>query len=219
MVFFFTCVDERYTVYMGKDKYENEELLKYGWPEDVWFHVDNWSSAHVYLRMPTPEVTTREVLAEMLAAIPEEVKAEMCQLVRGNSIEGCKQPKVDIVYTPFHNLDKRANMDDGQVGFKDSNARYLVRHVARELPILKRIEKTRREGNPDLFAEKEQRMDEEKHRRKKKASQERERKKEEDRAVAENQAAIDKEQRAYDNLEANRGIEALYDEDSEEDFL
>ena len=55
MVFFFTCVDERYTVYMGKDKYENEELLKYGWPEDVWFHVDSFSSAHVYLRMPTPE--------------------------------------------------------------------------------------------------------------------------------------------------------------------
>ena len=27
-------------LYMGADKYENEELIKYGWPEDVWFHVD-----------------------------------------------------------------------------------------------------------------------------------------------------------------------------------
>jgi hypothetical protein len=151
----------------------------------------------------------------MLAAIPEEVKAEMCQLVRGNSIEGCKQPKVDIVYTPFHNLDKRANMDDGQVGFPDSNARYLGRHVARELPILKRIEKTRREGNPDLFAEKEQRMEEEKHRRKKKASQEKERKKAEDRAAAENQAAIEAEQRAYDDPEGNRGIDALSSDSDE----
>lgn len=38
-------------LYMGKDKYENEDLIRYGLPEDVWFHVDNLSSAHVYLRM------------------------------------------------------------------------------------------------------------------------------------------------------------------------
>jgi len=36
---------------MGRDKYENEDLIKYMWPEDVWFHVDDLSSAHVYLRM------------------------------------------------------------------------------------------------------------------------------------------------------------------------
>lgn len=29
----------------------DEELLKWGWPEDVWFHVDKVSSAHVYLRL------------------------------------------------------------------------------------------------------------------------------------------------------------------------
>jgi len=40
---------------MGKDKFENEELLKYGFPEDIWFHVDNFSSAHVYLRMKKGE--------------------------------------------------------------------------------------------------------------------------------------------------------------------
>ena len=32
-------------------KYENEDLIKWGWPEDVWFHVDKLSSAHVYLRL------------------------------------------------------------------------------------------------------------------------------------------------------------------------
>lgn len=26
------------TAYMGKDKYENEELIAHGWPEDIWFH-------------------------------------------------------------------------------------------------------------------------------------------------------------------------------------
>ena len=30
----------------------DEDLIKYAWPQDVWFHVDKLSSAHVYLRMP-----------------------------------------------------------------------------------------------------------------------------------------------------------------------
>lgn len=29
----------------------DEELIRWGWPEDVWFHVHNYSSAHVYLRL------------------------------------------------------------------------------------------------------------------------------------------------------------------------
>lgn len=38
-------------LFLLQDKYENEDLIKYGLPEDVWFHVDDLSSAHVYLRM------------------------------------------------------------------------------------------------------------------------------------------------------------------------
>ena len=36
---------------MGRDKFENEDLIRFGLPEDVWFHVDDVSSAHVYLRL------------------------------------------------------------------------------------------------------------------------------------------------------------------------
>ncbi|KAH0832397.1 hypothetical protein J3R83DRAFT_13431 [Lanmaoa asiatica] len=46
------AVNPPVTIYMGKDKVENEDLIKYAWPQDVWFHVDKLSSAHVYLRMP-----------------------------------------------------------------------------------------------------------------------------------------------------------------------
>jgi hypothetical protein len=28
--------DSKYLIYMGKDKYENEELIRYGLPEDIW---------------------------------------------------------------------------------------------------------------------------------------------------------------------------------------
>eukprot|EP00956_Cyclotella_meneghiniana_P035477 scaffold115235_cov70-Cyclotella_meneghiniana.AAC.7 len=34
MVFYFTTRCGNYTIYMGKDKYENEDLIKYGLPED-----------------------------------------------------------------------------------------------------------------------------------------------------------------------------------------
>jgi hypothetical protein len=27
---------EKYFIYMGRDKFENEDLIKYGWPEDLW---------------------------------------------------------------------------------------------------------------------------------------------------------------------------------------
>ena len=36
-----------YVIYMGEDKHVNEDLIKYGLPEDIWFHVDDMSSAHV----------------------------------------------------------------------------------------------------------------------------------------------------------------------------
>ena len=42
MVFYFVSnvVEPPTTLFMGLDKYENEDLIKFGWPEDVWFHVD-----------------------------------------------------------------------------------------------------------------------------------------------------------------------------------
>jgi hypothetical protein len=35
MVYFFTSRCGKYTIYVGKDKFENEDLIKYGLPEDV----------------------------------------------------------------------------------------------------------------------------------------------------------------------------------------
>jgi predicted ribosome quality control (RQC) complex YloA/Tae2 family protein len=54
MVYYFETRDG-HLVYIGKDKYENEDLIKYGWPEDIWFHADDHSSAHIYLRLKEGE--------------------------------------------------------------------------------------------------------------------------------------------------------------------
>jgi predicted ribosome quality control (RQC) complex YloA/Tae2 family protein len=57
----------------------DEDLIKYAWPQDVWFHVDKLSSAHVYLRMPEGMTWDK---------IPEEALVDCAQLVKANSIEG-----------------------------------------------------------------------------------------------------------------------------------
>jgi hypothetical protein len=85
MVYYFTSQCGEYTIHMGKDKYENEALIKYGLPEDVWFHVDDLSSAHVYLRMK-PGMTMDDVNEDLLL--------QCSSLVKANSIAGCKVSRV-----------------------------------------------------------------------------------------------------------------------------
>ena len=81
MVFYFKSRCGEYTLYMGRDKYENEDLIKYGLPEDVWFHVDDLSSAHVYLRMKP---------GQTLDDISDDLLLDCASLVKANSIAGCK---------------------------------------------------------------------------------------------------------------------------------
>ncbi|WIA37859.1 hypothetical protein OEZ86_014708 [Tetradesmus obliquus] len=135
-----------YLIYMGRDKYENEELIKYGLPTDVWFHVDDMSSAHVYLRLPE---------GVGIDDIPEATLEDCAQLVKQNSIQGCKSNDVTIVYTPWANLKKTASMDVGQVGFYDEKVRRYTKVPRKSNDILNRLEKTRRELTPDFKTEKE----------------------------------------------------------------
>ncbi|KAF8551137.1 cytoplasmic protein [Imleria badia] len=145
MVLFFTssAVSPPATLYMGKDKVENEELIKYAWPQDVWFHVDKLSSAHVYLRMP--EGMTWD-------AIPQPLLTDCAQLVKANSIEGNKKDDLTIIHTPADNLKKQGNMAVGQVSFHSDKR---VFHVPkRENSIVNRLNKTKVEKVVDHEQEK-----------------------------------------------------------------
>merc|ERR1712151_603277 len=85
----------------------------------------------------------------------------MMQLVKQNSIEGCKAAACDNVYTPFLNLKKEERMDTGQVGFKDAAFRKVVKNVEKDKDIIKAIEKTREERNINFAEEKEARDEDE----------------------------------------------------------
>ncbi|XP_066932101.1 coiled-coil domain-containing protein 25-like [Clytia hemisphaerica] len=150
MVFYFesTLIDPPVLLYMGRDKHENEELIRWGWPEDIWFHVDQMSSAHVYLRLP-PGMT--------IDTIPQEVILDCAHLTKANSIQGCKSNNVNIVYTLWENLKKTGDMDVGQVGFhKNKEVRNIM--IEKKInEITNRLNKTKREEEPDFRALREER--------------------------------------------------------------
>lgn len=153
-------------IYMGADKHENEELIKWGFPEDVWFHVDKLSSAHVYLRLQP---------GQNLDDIPTAVLDDCAQLVKANSIQGNKANNLDIVYTMWSNLKKTPSMDAGQVGFHSDRDVRKIRVEKRINEIVNRLNKTKQvKENVDLRGLREERDRKE---RQDKAAQEKERRK------------------------------------------
>ena len=146
MVFFFVCFsDPSIVIYMGKDKFENEDLIKYAWPgRDIWFHVDNLSSAHVYLRLPHA--------IKSFSEIPDEIIQECAQLTKANSIQGCKKASCGINYTWARNLLKQIGMETGSVSFHNPSE---VKRIAinKDKDIVKRIMKTKREEHPNFELE------------------------------------------------------------------
>jgi hypothetical protein len=121
---------------------------------DPQFHADNLSSAHIYLRLPSPSAssatgststTTTATTATSAPPslpgthpeepptntyswerIPPDLLADLAQLTKANSIEGNKKDNVTVVYTPWTNLRKDGGMAVGQVGFRDERK---VRHA------------------------------------------------------------------------------------------
>ncbi|KAF8993498.1 hypothetical protein BDQ17DRAFT_1331667 [Cyathus striatus] len=142
MVLFFTssAVNPPAIIYMGKDKVENEELIRYYWPQDIWFHVDKLSSAHVYLRMPDGMAWD---------AIPEALLVDCAQLVKANSIEGNKKDNLTIIYTPGDNLKKTGDMAVGQVSFHNDKKVKRVHIATRQNAIVNRLNKTKVEKEVD----------------------------------------------------------------------
>eukprot|EP01064_Diplonema_japonicum_P023317 TRINITY_DN33754_c0_g1_i1.p1 TRINITY_DN33754_c0_g1~~TRINITY_DN33754_c0_g1_i1.p1 ORF type:complete len:230 (+),score=87.84 TRINITY_DN33754_c0_g1_i1:70-690(+) len=169
MVFFYTLAsDPSMLCYVGRDKYENEELIRWGWPEDVWFHVDGHSSAHIYVRLPR---------GKTIDDLTEAVIEECCQLTKANSIDGCKLSNVKVVYTPWANLKKTAGMDPGQVGFYKSKSVLSYVVSKKKADIINPLEKTKTERPVDLQAEREQRDKEIQHEEKMRLVEKREQEK------------------------------------------
>jgi len=205
MVFYFTStvVDPPVTLFMGLDKYENEELIKWGWPEDVWFHVDKLSSAHVYLRLKQ---------GETLESVPQTVIEEAAQLVKANSIQGNKMNDIDVVYTLWENLHKTASMEVGQIGFHKQKAVKKIRVEKRVNEVINRLNKTKVEKQLDFRAERERRDREEREEKKRAFKKMEDARKEEEKKRRE-----EAELRSYDNLMTEDRMKSNKDGGSDSD--
>ncbi|XP_059059321.1 coiled-coil domain-containing protein 25 [Achroia grisella] len=207
MVFYFTSnvVSPSVTLFMGADKHENEDLIKWGWPEDVWFHVDKVSSAHVYLRLAP---------GQTIDDIPNSVLDDACQLVKANSINGNKMNDIDIVYTMWSNLKKTAGMEVGQVAFhKDKDVR-KVRVAKRSNEIVNRLNKTKKEQFPDLRQERETRDRLEREDKKKLLREKKDKEKEEEKRKKE-----EAELRNYSTLMKKENMTTNYDGNDSDEFM
>ncbi|TNY17051.1 hypothetical protein DMC30DRAFT_450081 [Rhodotorula diobovata] len=146
MVLFFSSTalgdDKPVVIYAGKDKFENEELLKYFIPEqDIWVHVDKLSSPHIYLRMPEGMDWEK---------IPEKLLLDAGHLCKAGSIQALG---VTIIYTPATNILKRGDFATGAVTFHDARKVRRFRIEERENAIVNRLNKTKREVKVDHEAE------------------------------------------------------------------
>ncbi|KAF7553959.1 hypothetical protein G7046_g6954 [Stylonectria norvegica] len=210
MVYYYTSnvIKPSGFIYVGKDKFENEDLIKFGWEED--FHADKLSSAHIYLRMKDGQAWD---------ALPEELILDLAQLTKANSIEGNKKDNVTVIYTPWSNLKKDGSMEVGQVSFKDTRKVKRVVVPQRENPIVNRLNKTKIEVKPDFKQEKDDRL---KELRRKDAAALQQRKKEEAQQAKEWQEKKWQKDHAYDDLftEDNMvGTNQDRDENWEDDFM
>ncbi|ORY02816.1 coiled-coil domain-containing 25 [Basidiobolus meristosporus CBS 931.73] len=206
MVLYFTSkvVNPPALIYMGKDKYENESLIKYGWDRDVWFHVDKLSSAHVYLRLNP---------GDSWENIPEDLLNDLGQLVKANSIEGNKKNDLTIIYTPWSNLKKTGDMATGQVSFHNQRLVKRVYIEKRVNEIVNRLEKTKQEKYPDLQGERE---DYEREKRKALRIKENKLKEEEKRKLEEQKKMA--ELKTYSNIFKEEEMRTNQDYDNPEDF-
>ncbi|CAI5121417.1 ANM_HP_G0221950.mRNA.1.CDS.1 [Saccharomyces cerevisiae] len=126
MVYFYeskpTEYSTPYQIVMGKDKFENDLLIKWSYRElnYVWFHADKYSSGHVYLKLRPNEKTIDD--------IPQEVICDCLQLCKSESIQGNKMPQCTILITPWHTEKntKKTKNGDFFVNYIESNRSNLI---------------------------------------------------------------------------------------------
>ena len=130
---------DNHLLFVGDDKFENDGLIKYSQrymreleTQVYWFHVDNLSSPHAYVRLNEGETEIPPHLVQLCA-----------QIVKNGSIEGVKRPAVDVIYTSCSSLTKSKGMKVGQVSFLPNSEVIHVHGVRKDNQLLKQLEKAK----------------------------------------------------------------------------
>jgi predicted ribosome quality control (RQC) complex YloA/Tae2 family protein len=96
--FIHTIGDVKYTIKVGTNANENWTLIDNSYPDDLWFHLDNFASAHV--------VISQDTNAQEEIFYPNQIIGLAANYCKSNSKYGKNLYKVKIVYTEIKNLKK-----------------------------------------------------------------------------------------------------------------
>lgn len=140
---------EEAIIYMGKDKVENDPLIKHSHPRNIWFHVDNHSSAHLYLQLTEDQLASFTNFSSFL--INPDILEQIAQLTKANSIKGNKLNNITVIYTPVENLVTNGSMDIGTVTFRNLKNVKRVKVTKRENVIINKLNKTKTEKDIEVF--------------------------------------------------------------------
>lgn len=136
-----------HTVYMGKDKLENDPLIKKSHPKNLWFHVDKHSSAHLYLQLDAEQQNTK--FEEL--QLPEQLLMQLGQLTKANSIRANKLNNIVVIYTPVDNLRTDGLMDTGTVTFVNPQKIKRIHVAKKDNAVVNRLTKTRTDVLTETF--------------------------------------------------------------------
>lgn len=144
------------TIYMGRDKIENDPLIKHSHPKNIWFHVDNYSSAHLYLQLTKDQIKSFKSFDKFV--IEEDLLVQIAQLTKANSIKGNKLNNITIIYTPVENLHTDGSMDIGTVTFKNPKQVKRIHVAKKENSIINKLNKTKTEESTEEFIKKQDQL-------------------------------------------------------------
>ncbi|KAK8086323.1 JLP2 DnaJ-Like Protein 2 [Apiospora phragmitis] len=209
MVYYFTsaAVTPAAYVYVGKDKFENEELIKHGWEEDVWYVPRRQALLGPHLPAPA---RGRDLGRDPGAPGGGPGAADQGELDRGQQ-EGQRDGHLHALVEPK----KDGSMAVGQVSFKDPRKVRRVLVPERENAVVNRLNKTKVERHPDLRQEKEDRQ---KELRKRDNSAQQARKKEEARIMKERAEKKWQKEHAYDEIFSEENMAQSSNQDRDEDW-
>ncbi|GEQ69999.1 hypothetical protein JCM33374_g3675 [Metschnikowia sp. JCM 33374] len=135
-----------HTIYMGRDKVENDPLIK-SHPKNLWFHVDKYSSAHLYLQLSLEQQSTK---FEDLK-LDDNLLQQIAQLTKANSIKANKLNNITIIYTPVDNLVSDGSMDIGTVTFVNPQKIKRIHVSKKENSIVNKLNRTKTEMSTEQF--------------------------------------------------------------------
>lgn len=89
-----TLDDGIHKVWIGQNAQDNWDIIKQANKHDIWFHVENYSSSHVILRLEDKkEKPTKQLLMECASICKEHSKYK-------------NHPDIKICYTTIDNVSK-----------------------------------------------------------------------------------------------------------------